>query len=595
MNVRTKYGIALLFLALVIIMLLNFIFLKPLWWKADVQSIRNIKSRGYLTLITQTNSTGYFIYKDDTLGFEYEIVKAFAADLGVQLRVVNAVQHKNILSDLAHKKGDIAAGGFIVSNTPDAEVSFSMPYTTTEQVLVKRTTSDTYHPIGVSADTASQIVVPENYPALNSLQNMAMESGGTLQVRTIGDGICTEDLIREVSEGKIDYTIAPKEIALVNKAYYENINTEVSVTAPQEVAFCLRAKDKVFRSRFDEWLQKYVHSDAYYDLYKKYFQSLRTDMPYSADTSSSMMYISQYDLLLQKYAVPIGWDWRLLAALVWQESKFKPQARSWCGATGLMQLMPKTARRFGVMNLQAMYHPESNIKGGTSYIAYLQKYWKNVADPAQRTKFILASYNAGEGHVSDAVRLAKKYGYKTDIWDGNVEYFLLNKSKPQFYKDPVCKNGYCRGAEPFNYVRNIVKKYISYTKNALLPTDNSTQTYLAYVQPQDNFDFNFSDINVNSDYEAYTSTAVVPAFRKELFTGMKKLFQEQTPSAGNSDTDKYHNTLNLKQGYQNKGTFTPKVPDQGKKKLFNEKELFQEKHSNEDEKYFNNLKTKPRQ
>jgi membrane-bound lytic murein transglycosylase F len=592
---RNKYGLLLLLLALVIVMLLNFIFLKPIWWKADVLSIRNIKHKGYLTLITQTNSTGYFIYKDDTLGFEYEIAKAFAEDLGVQLRVKNAVQYKHILSGLLAKQGDIAAGGFIVSNSPDEEVAFSTPYTTTEQVLVRHSSSQVASPLGSSGDSSHQIVVPENYPALNVLQNMAVEAGSSLQVRTVGNGVCTEDLIREVSEGKIAYTIAPKELALVNKAYYDNINTEVSVTAPQEVAFCLRSKDKVFRTRFDEWLQDFVHSKAYYDLYKKYFQVVRSDMPFLADsTSNGIIYISQYDLLLQKYAENIGWDWRLLAALVWQESKFKPKARSWCGATGLMQLMPKTARRFGVMSTQAMYHPESNIQGGTRYIEYLQKYWKNVADPVQRTKFILGSYNAGEGHVSDAVRLAKKYGYKTDVWDGNVEYFLLNKSKPQFYKDPVCKNGYCRGSEPFAYVRNIIKKYISYTKNKQLPTDDMNQNYLAYVQPETNFDFNFSTTKEDGDYEAYTAT-VVPSFKKELFTGTKILFQNQPLSSGNTDTSKYHNTLNFKQGYKRKDELSPKVPGQGKKQLFKEKELFEEKHQQEDARYYDNLKTRPRQ
>ncbi len=576
-------------------MLLNFIFLKPLWWKADVLSLRNIKQKGYLTLITQTSSTGYFIYKDDTLGFEYELVKAFADDLGVQLRVNNAIQHKSILSGLLAKKGDIAAGGFIVSNSPDVQVAFSMPYTTTEQVLVRRNTAQHISPMTSRGDSSNYIVVPENYPALNTLQNMAMESGSTLQIRTVGKGTCTEDLIREVSEGKVAYTIAPKELALVNKAYYENINTEVSVTAPQEVAFCLRSKDKVFRAHFDEWLSKYVQSKAYYDLYKKYFQVVRSDMPFIADSSdNSMIYISKYDLLLQKYASNIAWDWRLLAALVWQESKFKPTAQSWCGATGLMQLMPKTARRFGVMTTQAMYHPESNIQGGTSYISYLQKYWKNVSDPVQRTKFILASYNAGEGHVSDAVRLAKKYGYKTDVWDGNVEYFLLNKAKPQFYKDPVCKNGYCRGSEPFNYVRNIIKKYIAYTRNSQLPSQGIEQNYLIYVQPETNFDFNFSAMTNDSDYEAYTSTTVVPSFRKELFSGTKKLFQDRELSTGNTDTSRYHNTLDFKRSYQGKEELTPKVPGQGKKQLFKEKQLFDEKHQDEDTRYYDNLKTRPR-
>lgn len=579
----------LIILGIIIFMLVNYIFIRPIYWKADVTSINNIKKKGYLTLITQTNSTGYFIYKDDTLGFEYDIIKAYAENLGVKLHVVNAVQHKNILKKLENKKGDIGVGGFVVTNTPNAEISYSVPYNSTEQVLVNRNDTKTRTIFGANNDT-NKIIVPENYPALDMLQNLAYESNGKLAITTKGDGVTTEDLIRMVASGDIDYTIAAKEVALVNKGYFDNINIEVSVTAPQDVAFCLRTKDKKLRANFDKWLEEFVNSKEYYDLYKKYFKINRNiEQPFLAESSDTgFIFISKYDILLQKYAKDINWDWRLLAALIWQESKFKPQARSWCGATGLMQLMPKTARRFGVMTLAEMNHPERNIQGGTKYIAYLQKYWDKISDPAQKIKFILGSYNAGEGHVSDAVRLAKKYGYKTDVWDGNVEYFLLNKSKPQFYKDPVCKNGYCRGAEPYNYVRNIVKKYLAYSKNASSP-ENVDLT--AYVQPSEDFNFNFNTVDDDEPDYGMPSKTIVPSFRKEIFKGTKQIFIDKSLST-NQDSSKYHNNLPFKNGSKSKDAFVIKNKSEGKKSLFEQRKLFEEEHTNADEKYYNNLKLK---
>jgi membrane-bound lytic murein transglycosylase F len=579
----------LIILGIIIFMLVNYIFIRPIYWKADVTSINNIKKKGYLTLITQTNSTGYFIYKDDTLGFEYDIIKAYAENLGVKLHVVNAVQHKNILKKLENKKGDIGVGGFVVTNTPNAEISYSVPYNSTEQVLVKRNDTKSRTIFGANNDT-NKIIVPENYPALDMLQNLAYESNGKLAITTKGDGVTTEDLIRMVASGDIDYTIAAKEVALVNKGYFDNINIEVSVTAPQDVAFCLRSKDKKLRANFDKWLEEFVNSKEYYDLYKKYFKINRNiEQPFLAESSDTgFIFISKYDILLQKYAKDINWDWRLLAALIWQESKFKPQARSWCGATGLMQLMPKTARRFGVMTFAEMNHPERNIQGGTKYIAYLQKYWEKISDPAQKIKFILGSYNAGEGHVSDAVRLAKKYGYKTDVWDGNVEYFLLNKSKPQFYKDPVCKNGYCRGAEPYNYVKNIVKKYLAYSKNTS-STENIDLT--AYVQPSEDFNFNFNTVDDDEPDYGMPSKTIVPSFRKEIFKGTKQIFIDKSLST-NQDSSKYHNNLPFKNGSKSKDAFVIKNKSEGKKSLFEQRKLFEEEHTNADEKYYNNLKLK---
>ena len=153
------------------------------------------------------------------------------------------------------------------------------------------------------------------------------------------------------------------------------------------------------------------------------------------------------------------WDWRLLASQAYQESRFNPAARSWAGATGLLQLMPRTAQQFGVTN---PLDPEDNLRGGVRFLQWLKDYWaKRIPDEGERLKFVLASYNTGQGHVEDAQRLAEKHGGDPQRWE-DVSYWLLQKSKQQFSNDPVVKFGFCRGIEPVTYVSLIMDRFDHY-------------------------------------------------------------------------------------------------------------------------------------
>lgn len=170
--------------------------------------------------------------------------------------------------------------------------------------------------------------------------------------------------------------------------------------------------------------------------------------------------ICKYDPFIQKHAASIDWDWRLIASIIYKESKFDASARSGGGMVGLMQLVPSTGYKFGLPH-GSEYNPEENIKAGISYIKALDKLWSKVPKE-ERTKFIIASYNSGEGHIKDAARLAAKYGKDPLKWDGNVEVYLGLKNQAQYYKDPVVKCGYFNGPRTVNYVKAIFAKYAEY-------------------------------------------------------------------------------------------------------------------------------------
>ncbi len=170
--------------------------------------------------------------------------------------------------------------------------------------------------------------------------------------------------------------------------------------------------------------------------------------------------ISVYDHFYKQYARQCGWDWRLLDAQSFQESGFDPNAVSWMGAMGLMQLMPSTARGLGV-SMDKVFDPETNIRGAAKLITQLNSHYAGISAD-ERINFILAAYNAGPGHVDDARDLAKKYGKDPNRWLGNVDAYVLNMSKAENYNQPEVKHGYFRGSETYDYVNKIRTRWDDY-------------------------------------------------------------------------------------------------------------------------------------
>ena len=154
----------------------------------------------------------------------------------------------------------------------------------------------------------------------------------------------------------------------------------------------------------------------------------------------------------------------MMAAIVWNESRFNIHAVSSQGARGLMQFMPRTARRFGLEEEEELKDPKKNIKAGVEYLKFLERRFDEIEDRDERIKFVLAGYNAGPGHVRDAMALAEKYGYDPHVWVGNVEKWLLALQERKYYTDEVCKHGFFRGRYTVQYVRKVFERYHFYTE-----------------------------------------------------------------------------------------------------------------------------------
>jgi membrane-bound lytic murein transglycosylase F len=425
-------------------------------------SLNEIRKRGKLIAATDYNSTNYFIYRGEPAGYEYEMLKAFAEHLGVELELKVRHDFDQAREYLVKREVDLIAMGLTINSQRKLHIDFANPMGETHQVLVQRKAKDARQSlIRNPLDLAGKIVyIPRNSSFANRLKNLQQEIGDTITIVEFPQ--TTDRLIEMVAKGEIDYTISDEHTARVHQKYFREIDIETPVSFPQHYAWAVNYGDDSLKNAINEWIDDFKNSKIARFIYNKYFVNPRSIQYAHEYYSARSGKISGWDEVIKEKSRELDWDWRLVASLMYQESRFQPNAKSWMGAFGLMQLMPGTAELFGVNQSSP---PEENIQAGINYLKMLDQRFKNiVTDPEERKKFVLAAYNAGIAHVFDARRLAEKYGRDPNIWENNVDYYLLKKSEPEFYNDSVVYYGYCRGEEPFNYVNDILYRYEHYLK-----------------------------------------------------------------------------------------------------------------------------------
>lgn len=435
----------------------------------DVNDLSEILEKGKLIAITDYNSTDYFIYRGQPMGYQYDMLQDLADHMNIKLDVVVSSSLEETFNCLRMGDCDLIALNLTVTRQRRNQVNFIIPHGETHQVLVQRKPENwsSMSPsqlnravIRNQLDLAGKKVYVQHKSAFyRRMLNLAEEIGDTIDIVDVPEE--AETLIMLVAEGQIDYTVCDENVALVNQTYYPNLDIQTAISFPQNLAWAVNSEATELKEVIDEWLSLYRKSTRYAVIYNKYFKNQRSASIVKSDLFTiSSGKISTYDEHIREYSEQIGWDWRLLASMIYQESRFDPGAQSWAGAFGLMQFMPVTARRFGInMNSSA----KDQINAGTQFISWLDKrFIASIPDKEERIKFILASYNVGQGHVFDAIRLADKNGKDPQKWHDSVEEYLLKKTNPQYYQDPVVKYGYCRGTETVEYVRQVLDRYDHY-------------------------------------------------------------------------------------------------------------------------------------
>lgn len=433
-----------------------------------------ILERGVLRATTNYNSTNYFVYRGEPMGFHLELLRLFAAHIGVELEVyaTNDLE-ENLHCLLAENECDVIALDLTVTKSRSRMVSFTEPHGQSRQVLVQRKPANWLamrssdiedRLVRNQLDLAGKTVhVQRNSAFVERLRNLMEEIGDTIHIVEVDHEV--ELLIEMVANGEIEYTVSDEQLARINQNYYASIDTRTPLSFPQNLSWAVRKDTPQLLEAINEWMREFTATNQFASIYNKYYNNPRS--LYIAKSSYNSLgggNISVFDPYFKQYAGIVGWDWRLIASLAYQESRFNHDAVSWAGAMGIMQLMPTTAETLDVDSTSSV--PE-HILAGVRYLRWLDNILKeHVADDNERVKFVLAAYNVGIGHVLDARRLAEKYGKDPNLWRDSVDYFILNKSKPKYYQDEVVRFGFARGEEPYQYVYEILERYEHY-KNAV--------------------------------------------------------------------------------------------------------------------------------
>jgi membrane-bound lytic murein transglycosylase F len=433
--------------------------------------IQEIRERGKLIATTDFNSTDYFIYRGEPMGFQYEKLRMFADYLGVDLEIIVANTLDEAFRSLEEGKSDVIAMGLAVTLDRTEKYDFTLPVLQTRQMLVQRKPENwrkmrTWDDIEKKMirnplDLAGKTVVVQKSSAHNGrLNNLSEEIGGEIIV--LEDPLMeAEQLVEAVAHGEIEYTICDEHMAGLFEKLYPEIDIRTPVSFPQNIAWAVRQDSDSLRLTINEWLSSNKDSYAFNHLTEKYFNSSRTAfMAKSEAIESDTKNISRYDDILRNISRQYDFDWRLVASLVYQESQFNSGVRSWAGAFGLMQMMPSTAALFGIDSTSSEFE---QIQAGILYMKTLDdELPREIKDPDERIKFILAAYNVGIAHIFDARRLAEKNGKDPNVWSGNVDYYILNKSNPEYYRDSVVRFGYARGEETYKFVIEVLDRFEHY-------------------------------------------------------------------------------------------------------------------------------------
>jgi membrane-bound lytic murein transglycosylase F len=455
------------FLVITTIIVFGFLLIRYFLTKEDdgenKRDYPNIKKEGVLRVVISTNPIDYFIYQGQPMGFQLEMLEDFVEAHNLKLEIIMENDPEKAMQMLMDRDCDILAQSIINTADRDLIVDFTIPVRHTKQVLVQRVTADGLESDSLIRDLSElelkTLYIQKGSANLKSLKNLASELIQNFYVVEI-DSMSQEQMIKNVAEDLYDYVVCDYNIAKISQSYYPNIDIETDMSFPQSISWCVRPESELLLDSLNFWLGEYLETESYTKLNRKYINNNRTLVDINSEFySGNEGLISEYDKIIKKYAPIIGWDWRLVASLIYEESRFNSNAESWAGASGLMQLMPIISQKYSDSNLTGA---EAEIYAGIKYLEYLDSQLPTtITDSADRVKFILASFNIGPGHVEDAIRLTEKYKKESYSWN-DVSYYLANLSNPKYYKDTAVKHGYFPGIYSVDFANSIVNRYQHY-------------------------------------------------------------------------------------------------------------------------------------
>jgi membrane-bound lytic murein transglycosylase F len=386
-----------------------------------------------------------------------ELLQSFARFLGVPLRIISSENIPKLQYYLNYRVADILALNLPVSQKGKKFATFSKAFGDTRLVIVQQRAGAKASLKEFEGDT----LFVRADPFLTPFYNIIKEEGDRrIVINEIPDTSQVE-LVRMVAEGRIRYTVCEENLAMILKRTWLNLDAGLVVTKLFPYAWGLHNGPDSLATILNAWIDSVRKERTLKKVYIQYFDNQKTTGYLQGKYSSiSSARISPYDLELRELSKLIWWDWRLIASLMYEESNFLQGQVSTRSATGLMQMVPETAEKFG---LDSTSGPARQIAAGIRYLKWIDKQLpKEITDPMERVSFILASYNVGIGRVLSLRKKAEEFGKDPNTWHGNVEYYLLKRSKTDPYAKADSVSFFPVNYMTEGYVDGIITRYYHY-------------------------------------------------------------------------------------------------------------------------------------
>lgn len=385
-------------------------------------------------------------------GLEWDLLRRFAKKKKLPIKAVPVNDPDSMLIMLQNGEGDVAAAQLSPEGMWKDWVSFSRPYRSVAPVLI-HLRPDPLVPATRHISANDTIHISRWSPFLKRSGTLF----DTTDVVLVVDTMVPEELMAHVAIGKRAKAVISDASATLETKRLPQVEFGQQLGIQVPLAFAVRSNAPHLQHALDRWIGEPDEVAAREMIARS--QSVMSPRGSMRSRFASVLRgdtISPFDSLFQVHADAFHWDWQLLAAVAYKESRFNTAA-TYKGAEGLMQLMPNTARSMGIDSAGGV---DSHIRTATRYLAKLDTMFRrSIPDHDQRMRFVLASYNAGPGHVLDAQRLAKKLGLDPHRWDGNVERALTLLNRPRYFLLPEARTGFCHGDLTFWYVRDIAAAF----------------------------------------------------------------------------------------------------------------------------------------
>lgn len=406
-----------------------------------------IKAKGELVVLTRNAATTYYESREGFMGVEYEIAKAFADSLGVKARFITKEDISDLFVSVNQGYGDLAAAG--LTNTKEREkiYMFGPTYQMVAQQLVCRRGGK--RPKKIKDLVGISIKVPAQSSYVEQLKKIK-DIHPDIQWEEV-ENTDTESLLEDVWLKKFDCTVADENIVAINRRYYPELSIRFNITKPEPLAWVIPHNADDLQDELDDWFGDYMDNGKLGEVMHRYYGYIeRFDyVEVRAYQRRIKSHLPKYTKNFKSAAQHYNLNWTLLAAQAYQESHWRPYAKSPTGVRGMMMLTQTTAKELGIKN---RLNPEASIMGGAYYLNKLHKRLPESVTEPDRTWIALAAYNVGMGHIWDARKLAKKLNKNPDSWQ-DLATVLPLLTKKKYYK--YLKHGYARGFEPVSYVKNI--------------------------------------------------------------------------------------------------------------------------------------------